>query len=72
MVNGRAIVERKTVHVPDLAAEIETEFPSLQIRTRNASALAPFLLTPLLREGVPIGDDLDSPNRSASLHREAN
>src|SRR6266478_4391945 len=29
---GRAIVERKTIHVPDLAAEIETEFLESKVR----------------------------------------
>src|SRR5207247_10908393 len=51
---GRAIVDRETVHVHDLAASIETEFPDskvLQERIGTRTALA----TPLLREGVPIG-----------------
>ena len=40
-VTGRAIVDRKTVHVHDLAAEIETEFPDSKISS-NGSAVAPF------------------------------
>ena len=51
---GRAIVDRETVHVHDLAASIETEFPDskiLQERIGTRTVLA----TPLLREGVPIG-----------------
>ena len=53
-VGGRAVVDRRTVHVRDLAAELETEFPDSkpyqsQIGWRTA------LATPLLREGVPIG-----------------
>src|SRR5262249_41541198 len=53
-VGGRAVVDRRTVHVRDLAAELETEFPDSnlyksQIGWRTA------LATRLLREGVPIG-----------------
>ena len=51
---GRTILGRQTVHVHDLAAASETEFPenkALQERTGTRT----FLATPLLREGVPIG-----------------
>src|SRR5262249_60104180 len=51
---GRAVVDRQTIHVQDIAAEVETEFPEykhIQRRTGTRTALA----TPLLREGVPIG-----------------
>jgi signal transduction histidine kinase len=51
---GRAIVERKTIHVADLAAEIETEFPESKVR-QQMSGTRSMLVTPLLREGVPIG-----------------
>src|SRR5262249_20276296 len=49
-----AVVDRQTIHVHDLAAEIETEFPearTAQQRTGSRTILA----TPLLREGVAIG-----------------
>ena len=50
---GRAILDRQTIHVHDLAAEIENEFhdaePMQQAGTRSV------LATPLLREGVAIG-----------------
>src|SRR5262245_18931309 len=51
---GRAVLDRQTVHILDLAAELETEFPDAkplqqQIGTRTC------LATPLLREGVAIG-----------------
>jgi hypothetical protein len=68
-VHGRAILERKTMHVEDIAAEIETEFPdsrALQQHNRARTLLA----TPLLREGAPIGALVDSPHRSATVHRE--
>ena len=57
IVNGRAIVERKTVHVHDLAAEVETEFPGSKIYQERFGTRT-ILATPLLREGVPIGDIL--------------
>src|SRR5215472_257907 len=51
---GRAVIDRQTIHVHDIAAEVETEFPEykhIQGRTGTRTVLA----TPLLREGVPIG-----------------
>ena len=56
-VTGRAVMEQRTIHLEDLRALPETEFPatlalSLQLGpmgTRTA------LATPLLREGVPVG-----------------
>jgi signal transduction histidine kinase/HAMP domain-containing protein len=52
-LSGRAVLDRRTIHVHDIAAEFETEFPgdSAQIQFGIRTALA----TPLLREGVPIG-----------------
>ena len=57
IVNGRAIIERRTVHVHDLAAELETEFPASKIYQERFGTRT-ILATPLLREGVPIGDIL--------------
>ena len=53
-VVGRAVVDRRAVHVTDLAAESDEEFPAgkaLQRRFGHHTMLA----TPLLREGLPIG-----------------
>ncbi|HEV8533515.1 MAG TPA: GAF domain-containing protein [Methylomirabilota bacterium] len=53
-VSGRAVLECRSVHVGDLAAEPEDEFPvgrELQRRFGHRTTLA----TPLLREGVPLG-----------------
>jgi PAS domain S-box-containing protein len=53
-VTGRAVVDRRTVHVHDLAAEPEGEFPEgreLQRRLGHRTMVA----TPLLREGTPLG-----------------
>jgi GAF domain-containing protein/anti-sigma regulatory factor (Ser/Thr protein kinase) len=51
---GRAMLDRKTIHVHDLAEEIETEFPEAKERQQMSGART-LLATPLLREGVSIG-----------------
>ena len=53
-VTGRAVVDRRTIHVHDLAAEIEAEYPvgkASQRLTGHRTTLA----TPMLREGAPLG-----------------
>src|SRR6266542_3911523 len=50
----RAFLDRKTIHVHDLAAELETEFPESKTRQQFSSSRT-ILATPLLREGVAIG-----------------
>jgi signal transduction histidine kinase len=51
---GRAIADKKTIHVHDLVAEIETEYPESKERQKFTGTRT-ILVTPLLREGVPIG-----------------
>ena len=51
---GRIFVDRKTLHVHDLAAEIETEFPDAKVSQQRLGHRT-ILGTPLLREGVPVG-----------------
>jgi signal transduction histidine kinase len=46
---GRSIIERRTIHIEDLASLRETEFPEVGRETRS------ILVTPLVREGVPLG-----------------
>src|SRR5215472_15487925 len=53
-VIGRAVVDRQTLHIHDIAAELETEFPGTKTR-QQISGSRTALATPLLREGVPIG-----------------
>ena len=53
-VVGRAVVDRQTVHVEDVAAEVDTEFPEAKA-LRQATGTRTTLAIPLLREGVPIG-----------------
>ena len=52
---GRAVVDRQTIHVHDLAAE-RTEFPESQsLAFQQLTGTRTILATPLLREGLPIG-----------------
>jgi signal transduction histidine kinase/HAMP domain-containing protein len=46
---GLSIIERRTIHIEDLATLGETEFPKIDRETRS------ILVTPLVREGVPLG-----------------
>src|SRR5262249_24306194 len=50
---GRAVVNRQTIHVHDLAAE-RTEFPE-SLAFQQLTGTRTILATPLLREGLPIG-----------------
>src|SRR5215469_1595786 len=53
-VSGRSVVERRSLHVHDLAAEPEDEYPigrELQRRFGHRTLLC----TPLMREGAPVG-----------------
>src|SRR5499426_1090460 len=56
-VTGRAVVEQRTIHIEDLWALPETEFPETLARSRQLGPIGTrtALATPLLREGVPIG-----------------
>ena len=51
---GRAVLDRQTIHVHDIAAEIETEFPDAPFLHQHSGART-ILAMPLLREGIPIG-----------------
>jgi len=53
-VVGRAVLERKTIHLHDLAAESDEEFPAAKESQRRHGHRT-VLTTPLMREGVPIG-----------------
>ena len=53
---GRAAVERQTIHIHDIEAESETDFPELdRTGSRGGSGARTRLAVPLLREGIPIG-----------------
>jgi GAF domain-containing protein len=51
---GRAIVERQSIHVHDLAAEMETDYEESKQRQPVTGART-VLATPLTRGGVPLG-----------------
>ncbi len=51
---GRAVVDRKTLHVRDMAVAVRREYKELASRQR-ATGLRTVLATPLLRDGVPLG-----------------
>jgi two-component system, NtrC family, sensor kinase len=53
LVSGRAILDRRTVHIEDLASEVDREFP--EAKPLLATGQHTTLATPLLREGIPIG-----------------
>ena len=50
------MVERQTIHIHDIEAESETDFPELDSTgSRGGSRARTRLAVPLLREGIPIG-----------------
>ena len=53
-VASRAITDRQTIHIHDLAAESDSEFAESKILQKRFGTRT-ILATPLQREGVPIG-----------------
>src|SRR5215510_441667 len=51
---GRAVIDRTTVHVHDITAEFDGEFPESRLLHQRTGART-ILCTPLLRHGTPIG-----------------
>jgi GAF domain-containing protein len=51
---GRAMLDRKTIHVHDVVAELDSEYPDSKPR-HLATGSRTILATPLLREGVSVG-----------------
>jgi GAF domain-containing protein len=52
--SGRAVIDQQTIHVHDIKAELETEFPDAKVR-QQATGTRTILVAPLLREGLAIG-----------------
>ena len=52
--SGRAVIDRETVHVHDLAAAVDSEFPGVK-DYQQRFGIRTVLVTPLLREGIPLG-----------------
>jgi transcriptional regulator with GAF, ATPase, and Fis domain len=53
-VTGRAVVDRRTIHLHDLGAETDVEYPDAKAYQQE-SGHRTTLATPLLREGVALG-----------------
>jgi GAF domain-containing protein len=53
-VAGRAVIDQRVIHIHDLAAEPDTEFPDSK-RYQQVTGYRTILAVPLLREGLPIG-----------------
>jgi GAF domain-containing protein len=55
-LSGRAVVDQGAIHVHDLEAEAEAEFPRTKAYQKGLGARTHTMLAmPLLREGIPIG-----------------
>ena len=50
----RAILDRQTIHVHDILAKIDTEYPEARI-PQQLTGTRTLVAVPLLREGIPIG-----------------
>jgi GAF domain-containing protein len=53
-VSGRVVLERRTLHIEDVVPLLDTEFPASRARI-IADGSRTVVVTPLLREGAPIG-----------------
>jgi signal transduction histidine kinase len=53
-VLGRVFLDRRTIHIDDLAAKVETEFPSAK-EAQERFGHRTLLAAPLLREGLALG-----------------
>jgi signal transduction histidine kinase len=53
-VTGRSILEHRSIHVHDLAAKVDNEYPGSRIYLERFGTRT-ILAMPLLREGIPIG-----------------
>ena len=51
---GRALIDRRTIHIHDLLEELEAEYPESRDR-QGPIGTRTMLITPMLREGAPIG-----------------
>ena len=70
-VSGRAFLEKRTIHVADLAAELESEFPDAGYISRN-SATARRWPYRLLRDGEPLGVILIRRKSRAAVYKAGN
>ena len=61
---GRAALEGRTVHIPDVLADPEYSLTEGQ----KIAGYRTLLAVPLVREGAPIGGSGDGPRRAATIH----
>jgi signal transduction histidine kinase len=54
LMAGRVVLERRTLHIGDLASKAASVFPESVVRAKRHGVNA-MVVTPLLREGVPLG-----------------
>ena len=67
-VPGRTVVDRRTLHIHDVAAEPEDDLAAPFARSIGVRTMLSMLL---LREGIPIGDDSYPPHGGPPVHRQA-
>ena len=65
---GRAVLDRRTIHVPDMEAVLDNEYPEGKDLHR-VTGIRSMLVTPLLREGAPVGIIVVRRVEVASVHR---
>ena len=53
-VSGRAVVDRKTVHIPDIRSIVDTEYPGAKVNVERLGVRTA-LAVPLMREGGAYG-----------------
>src|SRR5215467_241300 len=53
-VRGRSILQRRSIHVHDMALEVDSEYPASKIHLERFGTRT-ILAMPLLREGIPLG-----------------
>ncbi len=53
-VHGRALLQRRVIHVRDMKAAVRTQYPELKAR-QGATGIRTMLAAPLLSEGAAIG-----------------
>jgi PAS domain S-box-containing protein len=53
-VSGHAVIDRRTIHIPDIATLSESKYPLTKVRQRRLG-FHTLLVTPLMHEEMPIG-----------------
>ena len=68
-VSGQAILEARTIHLADLLAEVEAEYPDIAAAIRR-EGIRTTLGVPLLHEGRPVGAITSTGPRCAPSARD--